>query len=373
MKYKSIHRILLLAFLIALAIPALSLSQEGKIEWGRITSPSLEGNLLGDSATKSYAVYLPPSYETSESHYPSAYLLHGYGSTPGGYTTIKPSIDSMIRNGNIGEMIIVFVDGYNKFQGSFYHSSDVNGDYEGYITKDLVEHIDSNYRTLPHRKCRGITGHSMGGHGSMYLAVKYPDVYSVVVSQGGFYHNNGSWTKSLVRGTASVDPKNWGDMNGIFWMTRAAYGYLAGTSPDPDNPPFFVNSPYKKIDGKVQEIPDVMEKWLDTGIVDGELDRYLQQPYKLDAIKIIHGKWDGTVNVSEAQALDQAMTDKGIEHTYEEHGGGHEFVESKSLQFLSDNLSFDMPEEEDPVTMPDTSTAVQPVGKLVTTWANIRK
>jgi len=352
---------LALCLLIVLSVSLVAIAQEGTLVWDRIESPSLEGNLLGDSATRSLAVYLPPSYETSDEIYPSFYLLHGYGGGPGGYTgSVKASIDSMIRNGNAGEMIIVFVDGYNKFQGSFYRSSEVIGDYEGYITKDLVDYVDSNYRTIPHRRSRGITGHSMGGHGSMYLALKYPDVYSVVVSQGGLYHNNSNWFISFVKGTASVDPKDWGEMNAIFWMTRAVLGYLAGTSPDPDNPPFFVDNPYRKIDGEVQEVPDVMEKWLDTGIVDGELDRYLKKPYQLDAIKIIHGKWDGTVNVSEARTLDQVMTGKGIVHVYEEHNGGHEFYADKSIQFLSDNLSFEL------------ATSVNWQNKLTTTWGNVK-
>ena len=40
---------------------------------------------------------------------------------------------------------------------------------------ELVEHIDSSYRTLPDRQHRGIIGFSMGGFMSFFLAGKYPD------------------------------------------------------------------------------------------------------------------------------------------------------------------------------------------------------
>ncbi|MBD3181460.1 hypothetical protein GF312_04155 [Candidatus Poribacteria bacterium] len=361
----TILRIALCLFII-LSVSHISLAQNGKIVWDRIDSPSLEGNLLGDSARRSFAVYLPHDYETSDKSYPSFYMLHGYGGNAGGSVdSIRSSMDNMIKSGRIVEMIAVFVDGNNKYSGSFYHSSVAIGDYEGYITRDIIEYVDSKYRTIPHRRCRGITGHSMGGHGSMYLAIKYPDVFSVVVSQGGFYENNGEWMRNLVRGTAAVEPEDWGDMNSLFWMTTAAYGYLAGTSPDPDNPPFFVARPYEKINGKIQEVPEIMDKWLNTGIVDGELDRYLQKPYQLEAIKIIHGRSDSIVSVKEAQTLDQVMTERGIEHIYEEHTGGHEFYADKSIQFLSDNLLFEMPEEL-------VITSIDRKNKLASTWAEVK-
>lgn len=136
--------------LMAVMIQPIAIAQEGKLEWGEIHSPALEGNLIGDAATKPFAIYLPPSYETSDKRYPAFYVLHGYTGSAGSLTTIKPTIDLMFRNGDIGGMIAVFVDGSNKFRGSHYLSSKTIGDYETYITKDLVNHIDTNYRTIAH-------------------------------------------------------------------------------------------------------------------------------------------------------------------------------------------------------------------------------
>ena len=101
-----------------------------------------------DNVTRRFAVYLPPSYGHANARYPSIYVLHGFLGNAGTMTTIKPTIDSMIRNDDIGEMILVFPDGSNRFNGSMYQSSETIGDYETYIISDLVNYVNANYRTL---------------------------------------------------------------------------------------------------------------------------------------------------------------------------------------------------------------------------------
>jgi len=158
--------------LFVLIVSSLSLAQEGTLEMGTITSPALGGE------TKGFFVYLPPSYTTSEKEYPSFYALHRLGATEGSLTTMRFTLDRMIQDGEIGEMIVVFADG----DRSYY-----TGPYEPYITKELVDHIDAHYRTIPDRTSRGITGESRGGMGAMHLALTFPEVFSVVVAQAGWY------------------------------------------------------------------------------------------------------------------------------------------------------------------------------------------
>lgn len=49
---------------------------------------------------------------------------------------------------------------------------------ETYITRDLLAAVDGNFSTDPAR--RGVSGHSMGGHGALTLALKYPDLFKSV-------------------------------------------------------------------------------------------------------------------------------------------------------------------------------------------------
>ena len=178
---------------------------EGKVITETITSPSLEGNLLGDSATREITIYLPPSYDTSDKRYPVAYYLPGWGNV-----TFNPSwddpfvssddvpeggldgmFDDMIAAGDMKEMIIVIPEGNNKYGGSFYTNSVVTGNHEDYIVQDVVSYIDAHYRTIPNRDSRAIGGTSMGGYGAMKLAMKHPDLFGAVAAHGAFLYFEG--------------------------------------------------------------------------------------------------------------------------------------------------------------------------------------
>lgn len=328
--------------LIVLVMPSVSFAQKGTRESGKITSPALEGNLIGDPATRTYFVYLPPSYkisETGEKHYPCIYVLHGFaGNEESLLVQVSDSMNIMIKSRRIEEMIAIFVDGGNKFGGSQYRSSVVIGDYEGYIARDLVNHIDVNYRTIADRKSRGITGFSMGGIGSMHLALKFPEVFSVVVAQAGVYDMGNDWWKKHAEATAFANPKDWAQLLSVGGSPQVVFSYSATASPNPNNPPFFLDKPFELVDGEAKVVPEIWKSHAETDILHGDVVHYLKQPTRLNGIKIVHGRSDNVVPVNQAQAFDKVITDLGINHEYKEHGGGHAFLPEESLQFLSDKL-----------------------------------
>jgi S-formylglutathione hydrolase len=49
---------------------------------------------------------------------------------------------------------------------------------ETYVTRDLIEAVEGNFPVDPAR--RGISGHSMGGHGALTLALRHPDLFRSV-------------------------------------------------------------------------------------------------------------------------------------------------------------------------------------------------
>ena len=96
-----------------------------------------------------------------------------------------------------------------------YLSSPTIGDYETYLTKELVDYIDANYRTIPNRDSRGIMGCSMGADGAMHLALKYPDVYSVAAPFSGTYDwAKDPWLELGARGFQS-EPTNFTEFLGL--------------------------------------------------------------------------------------------------------------------------------------------------------------
>jgi hypothetical protein len=109
----------------------------------QITSPSLEGNLLGDPATRDVLIYLPPSYHTSpERRYPTIYVLHGYTGDHRMYVGVLNTqfqvlagvdlgidlgsvVEELLSNGQMGEAIIVLPDCINVYGGCQYGRNEV--------------------------------------------------------------------------------------------------------------------------------------------------------------------------------------------------------------------------------------------------------
>ena len=81
------------------------------------------------------------------------------------------------------EVIVVAVDGYVKehyegfYGGSPWDARVDGGDYDfGEYFLEMVEHIDTKYRTLTTRRHRATSGLSMGGFMSLFLNARYPEV-----------------------------------------------------------------------------------------------------------------------------------------------------------------------------------------------------
>lgn len=126
------------------------------------------------------AVVVPHQYRIyPETKYPVVYLLHGawgcYRDWPH-----KANLDSLA---DTYSTIIVCPDG----QDSWYLDSpiDPSFQFETFISDELVNYIDTHYRTYPRREMRAITGLSMGGHGALWNAFRHPDVFASCGSMSG--------------------------------------------------------------------------------------------------------------------------------------------------------------------------------------------
>ncbi|MCX6624573.1 MAG: alpha/beta hydrolase-fold protein [Acidobacteria bacterium] len=132
-----------------------------------------------------YRIFLPPDYAASAKAYPVVYYFHGSADR---YTLEKydngtdtvPKIAAFVAG---HDLIVVAVDGYvAKSYPGFYGGSpwdigskDPEYDFGEYF-REMVAHIDGNYRTLTDRRNRGTSGLSMGGFMSLWLSARYPDL-----------------------------------------------------------------------------------------------------------------------------------------------------------------------------------------------------
>jgi len=153
-------------------------------------SRALEGNPLGDPATRRVPVYLPPGYAPAQ-RYPTIYLLSGFGARGLKFLNdelweenIQQRLDRLIAAGQVRPMLVVMPDCSTRYGGSQYLNSAATGNYEDHLI-DLVNFIDQKYPTLAAREARAAAGHSSGGFGALWLGMRHPDVFGFVADHSG--------------------------------------------------------------------------------------------------------------------------------------------------------------------------------------------
>ncbi len=310
----------------------------------KITSQALAGNLLGEHAERMVNVLLPPGYAASDKRYPVVYVLPWGDGWPTANTLgFGIAMESLLRKGEIEEVIVVVPDANSKLGNNYFMSSPTVGDYETYLTQDVVDYVDTRYRTLPRRDSRGLTGCCAGGEASMRLALKYPNLFSVVAATDSVYdYSLAAWPEDVAAVPRVTKlPQNFNDLalSEFFdwWIYRAAV-----SAPDPNNPPFYCQMPIRIVNGRGEFVPEVVAKIVEIDAMH-EARRYLQQPVRLRGILIRHGLYDDVIPIKHGRGFDQLLTDLGIEHEYVEEETGHCSAgwEAASLKYMADTLAFE--------------------------------
>ena len=303
---------------------------------GTVSERTFHSAALG--VDKTYLVYLPEGYASSQKRYPVFYYLHGLGGderswfkgghlddaadqldlqaiivTPDGddgfYTDAVTPVDydACMKDGTG-----LFMPGFQRHDKTCVRQRN----YETYIVKDLVADVDAQYRTIATREGRGLAGMSMGGLGAFELSMRHPDEFSAAASHSGVVallyagpHPYGTGIVKLV-----TDVSTWGrtgdpQINAIGVWVRALFG------PDIAN--------WKAHD------PSVLLKSLKPGQLALYLDCGTQDVFGLDA---------------EAAYVDELLSSQKLDHVYFSGPGGHDFGfwvprEPKSLAFLRDHLA----------------------------------
>ena len=325
----------------------------GTVETIKVHGASLEGNLEGDSADRDVFVYLPPGYASQPNRrYPVVYFIHGYGATAEAYwkmMTVPDAANKLMNAGTVNEMILVNPDAHTIYDGSMYSNSPTTGNWEAYITHDLVAYIDSHYRTIADRDSRGLAGHSMGGYGTLRLAMKYPDVFSSIYAMSSccLMNNPGAGrggpppaAAQAPTATASAAPpangRGAGGGRGRGGFANVTFAEAAAWSPNPANPPKFYDLPTQ--DGTLH--PEIAAKWIANSPL-AFVDQYGPALKQYRAIAMDVGDQDGLA--ASNKQMDEALTRLGVLHTFEVYEGNHgnrvkERFETKVLPFFSANL-----------------------------------
>ncbi|MBI3740785.1 MAG: hypothetical protein HY257_03375, partial [Chloroflexi bacterium] len=135
-------------------------------------------------------VELPPGYnDSTQRRYPILILLHGYGGCKDPDPEwedwgIIDDLTLLITQGTIQPMIVALPDGFMAdCQPSYWfnHGPGTDGKKWGdYVSSDVVNFLDANYRTVKKKESRAIGGYSLGGQGALELSLLHPDIFKVV-------------------------------------------------------------------------------------------------------------------------------------------------------------------------------------------------
>ncbi len=293
--------------------------KQGTWEKIKVHGKSLEGNLEGDSPDRDVFVYLPASYKTSSKRrYPVVYFLHGYAAHAESYwnsLSVKGAADAAGA-----EMILVLPDAFTIYDGSMFSNSPTTGDWESFIASDLVVYIDSHYRTIANRAARGLSGHSMGGYGTVRIGMKHPEAFSALYAMSSccLFQDPvnllpGQPGARGKQAPASADAK--GKQPGGA-LAKALQSQAAAWAPNPQNPPLFFDLPTK--DGELQ--PLIAAKWTANSPLL-MVDQYVPNLKLYHSIFLEVGTRDPFLTLN--TQLSQALTRLGIQHKFETYEGDH--------------------------------------------------
>ena len=161
-------------------------------------------------------VITPDKYESAKA-LPVIYILHGFSDDNTRWTTRD------VVGGLADQYQIIFIlpdGGYD----SWYFDSPLCPDYqyETFVSSELISHIDSNYKTIPNRAARAITGQSMGGHGAMYVGFRHQELFGSIGSMSGAVDIRpypGNWGIAKRIGPKEENPEIW-EKNTVINLTH---------------------------------------------------------------------------------------------------------------------------------------------------------
>jgi S-formylglutathione hydrolase FrmB len=341
----------LFASLIALSLAGASQSR-GRITTMNVPAPSLAGNLLGDPADQTVAVYLPDGYEHSSRRYPVLYLLHGFSLHPvlkDWEEVIAASMDQFVAANPDKAFIVVIPNGANRVHGSYYMDSTVGGGWESYIAHDLVAYTDSHFRTIDDRRSRAIAGHSMGGFGALRMLLLHPDIYSVGYAispccldfTADMTNTNAAWKRVLkIRSVAGIEKAAAAD---DFWSSALA-AFAIAASPDP-LAPIDADLPYQFSNGRLVEIPAVVKRWK-AAMPLNLVDAHVNDLKRAAGIAIDYGYQDEFSHIPlTSRAFGEKLLQLQIPAVVEGYNGDHNNgvparIQTRVIPFIAGHLRF---------------------------------
>lgn len=327
-------------------------AQEGRLLEVTVASPALAANLLGDPGFRPVTVYLPPQYDQEPARrFPVLYLLHGFGvnqelwkgAPPTGRGLALPELlAELLAAGRIKPFLVVMPEARNAYGGSFYLNSPVTGNWEDFISQDLVRFIDTHFRTLAAPRRRALAGHSMGGYGTIWLGARHPEVFGAGYALSPACLVFAEQFLQLLRADllAAARVTERALFATLPWRQQVIIALAAAAAPNPARPPFLADLPVREENGQLVIDDRIWHRWL-------QCDPYTQLPKWRDNLQKLQLAFDMGRHdrlLPQARQFAAALQAAGIPHFYEEYEGDHsnrlrERLRDRALPWVSDFLT----------------------------------
>ena len=279
---------------------------------------------------------------------------------------VPERIARLVHDRKMGPCIVVFPDCFTCLGGNQYVNSPAIGRYADYLTRELIPHVDREFRTLAAREHRGCFGKSSGGYGAIIHGMKYAQHWGAIADHSGDAYFDfcylPDWPRTLNEldryrkprrrpGRQAVRPRR-GDgtddgrirrfleavwskekLNDAEVHTLMELAMAATYDPDPRAPCGF-RVPFDFYTGEL--LPRRWAKWLAHDPIR-LVGRYARNLRTLAGIYVDCGWRDQYHLHYGARALSLELARRGIRHVYEEFDDTHSSIDYRmdvSLPFL---------------------------------------
>lgn len=324
-----------------------NIQTQGTVRFLKHESSVLRGNPLGDRHVRDLIVYLPPDYEAGDAEYPTVYCLTGFtgrGRMLLNDNAFSPNLaermDKLITAGLIKPMIVVMPDCFTYYGGSQYINSTATGNYEDYLTEEIVPFVDENFRTIRVAGSRAVMGKSSGGYGALIMGMRHPDIFGLICSTSGdayfeyCYPNDFAKAFRIIKGDAnefmqrfwSSEKKGKDDHAALNTIGMSACYSPKGTEFD---------LPFDPLSGELRQ--DVWHRWLEHDPVR-LVEKHVENLKSLKLLFIDAGTRDEFNLDVGAKILSKKLREFGIDHLHEQFDDGHFSISyryDRSLELIS--------------------------------------
>ena len=166
------------------------LYQMNNVAHGTVSRVWYDSPTLGQQ--RRMTVYLPAAYD-GKRRFPVMYLLHGHGGDETAWGDLGRAaqiMDNLIAEGKARPMIVVMPNGNPTCNAApgWWHEGMYTPDGNAFNERgakatmeesfmDIVNFVDTHYKTIKKREGRAVTGLSMGGGHTFGISRLYPDMF----------------------------------------------------------------------------------------------------------------------------------------------------------------------------------------------------